>query len=57
MFRKDSDFDAFERVMNPRPTFRKSFRRMILASIMGAGGCTMSAMTRHYGSLSRTGTA
>ena len=36
------------RELHPPTPFRKSFRSMILASIMGAGGCTMAALTRHY---------
>ena len=45
------------RELHPRPRFRKSFRSMILASNRDASGCTMSALTRHYRSLSPLGMA
>ena len=43
--------------MHPPTPFHKSFLHMILASSMGASGCTMAALTRHYTNLSPTGTA
>jgi hypothetical protein len=41
--------------LHPPTTFRKSFRCMILASIKGAGGCTMAARTRHLPNCSPDG--
>jgi hypothetical protein len=43
--------------LHPRPILRKSFRRTLLASNRDASGCTMSALRRHYQSLSPPGVA
>ncbi len=45
------------RELHPRPRFHKSILHILLASNGDASGCTMSALRRHYRSLSPLGMA
>src|ERR1017187_8375280 len=55
--RSQAAFQWRRRELHPKSIFHKAFLRKILATSMGASGCTMSALRRHCRSLSSLGMA